>query len=207
MKINNPEIGGLEDGSFERPYVVSNLTREQAIDYPDCPEKILEQLELLSVKYLSQDNQFYEGQLVIHNQLVNDVKELFSYLVTLPEEQHFPIASIKPIIMFNNDDEASMQANNSSGFNYRNIEGQDKLSNHSYGLAIDLNPQQNPVIIDGKITQPSNGEYNPEVPGTLFEGHPVVKFLKDRGWEWGGDWKTKKDYQHFQKLIQIDEKI
>lgn len=207
MKINSPEVAGIEDGSFERPYIASRLSREEALNYPDCPEKILEQLELLPVKYASLDGKFYEGQLVIHNRLVQDIKELFEFLPTLPDNFHFPIESIKPVIMFDNDDEASMRANNSSGFNYRNIEGQEKLSNHAYGLAIDLNPRQNPVMIEGQVTEPGNGSYNPEIPGTLFAEHLVVKFLKERGWEWGGDWVQKKDYQHFQKLIKLDEEI
>lgn len=205
MKIKNPEIGGLENGSFERPIIESQLTREQALDYPDCPEEILEQQELMSIKYLSVDQKFHEGQLVIHQQLAKDVQDLFNFIITLPESNYFPVESIKPVILYNNDDEASMAANNTSAFNYRKVKDQDKLSNHSYGVALDINPRQNPVIIEGNITEPANGEYNPETPGTLHEDHPVVKFLKERGWQWGGDWETKKDYQHFYKPIDNEE--
>ncbi len=207
MEKNKFEQSIIQDGSFERPIIDSELTREQALDYPDCPEEILEQQELLSLKYLSADHKFHEGQLVIHQQLTKDIQDVFNFIITLPESNYFPIESIKPVILYNNDDEASMAANNTSGFNYRKVKDQDKLSYHSYGLAVDINPRQNPVIIDENITEPANGKYHLETPGTLCADHPVVKFLKERGWEWGGDWEQKKDYQHFQKLIKLDEEI
>ena len=28
-----------------------------------------------------------------------------------------------------------------------------------------------------------------------------VTFLKDKGWEWGGDWDEIKDYMHFEKSL------
>lgn len=204
MTEKSPVINRIEDGSFERPYVISRLSREQALDYPDCPKGILELQAVESVKYLFEDN-FYEGQIVICKELAQDVTDLFDFILTLPEEHRFPIESVKPIILYNNDDELSMQANNSSGFNYRNVEGQDILSKHAFGLAIDLNPRQNPVMVDGKITQPQNGTYDPEQPGTLYAGHPIVEFLKARGWIWLGDREHNPDYQHFYK--EVDEEI
>lgn len=206
-QFSERERDRFRDGSIERPILDSELTREQALDYPACPPEILENQELLNLKYLSVDGQYHEGQLVIHRELAGDIKDLFNFIFTLPAEQRFPIKSVKPVILYNNDDEASMVDNNSSGFNYRTIEGQDKLSNHAYGLAIDLNPQQNPVIIEGHVTEPANGEYDPTQLGTLYEGHPIVEFLKARGWEWGGDWEQKKDYQHFAKILDDHEKI
>lgn len=198
--LPNEELSRTE-GTFERPKVDSRLTAEEAINHPNCPPEIKERLEVVTVKYLSFDNLIHEGQIVVDTDLAQDVKELFDFIFTLPEEHRFPIATVVPIVKFNWDDEASMSVNNSSAFNYRKIEGQDKISLHSYGFAIDLNPQLNPVIIDGKVTQPVNGSYNTEVVGTLYEGHPIVEFMKARGWEWGGDWQSKKDYQHFQKKV------
>jgi peptidoglycan LD-endopeptidase CwlK len=194
------------NGSFERPLIDCGLTRKEALNYPQCPPEILEAQELVGLKYVSVDQKFHEGQMVIHRELAKDIQDLFAFILTLPESEHFPVESVKPVILYNSDDEVSMAANNSSGFNYRKIEGKDELSNHAYGMAFDLNPRQNPVIIDGQVTQPASGEYDPSQPGTLYEGHPIVEFMKARGWEWGGDWTEKKDYQHFAKVI-VHEKI
>ena len=193
------------NGSFERPFIDCDLTRDEALDYPDCPPEILEKQDLVGLKYISADEKFHEGQMVIDRELTKDIKDLFDFILTLPENQYFPVDSVKPVILYNSDDEASMVANNTSGFNYRKIEGKDELSNHAYGMAFDLNPRQNPVVIDGEISQPANGVYDSSQPGTLYEGHPIVEFMKDHGWEWGGDWTEKKDYQHFAKVIDHEK--
>ena len=71
---------------------------------------------------------------------------------------------------------------------------------HSYGYAIDINPVQNPYI-KGKIVLPEGAVYDPAKPGTLAASGPVVKCFQGLGWEWGGNWKSLKDYQHFQKVL------
>ena len=77
-----------------------------------------------------------------------------------------------------------MADNNSSAFNYRLVYGTNHVSNHSFGLAIDINPRQNPYIaIDGKIF-PEGAEYNIKMPGTLVAGDKVVSLFESKGWEW-----------------------
>ncbi len=190
------------DGSFERPILDSEMTLEEAVNHPECPEEIKEKLSLVTVKYLGFDNSFHEGQIVVHEDLQKDVEDLFAMLMTLPEDQRFPVESVIPIVKFNWNDESSMSANNSSGFNYRKIVGTDRLSLHAYGFAIDLNPKLNPLVEEGEAPQPADGAYDIEQAGTLYEEHPVVKFMKERGWEWGGNWNDYQDYQHFQKRIE-----
>ena len=51
------------------------------------------------------------------------------------------------------DDNLSMNDNNSSAFCYRIIKGSNKISNHGKGMAIDINPFQNPHVI-GETTNP-----------------------------------------------------
>lgn len=173
------------------------MTSEEAINHPDCPQAIKQRLVLVEVKFLSSDGGEQDGQIVVDQDLAKEVRDLFQFMI----ESKFPLHSVIPIAKFKWDDEASMSANNSSGFNYRKIAGKDKLSLHSYGFAIDINPQINPVIENGIVTQPANGSYNKEVPGTLYANHPVVEFMKARGWNWGGDWIHYQDYQHFDKKI------
>jgi len=36
-------------------------------------------------------------------------------------------------------------------------------------------------------------------PGILHAGDPAVRVFADRGWRWGGYWRTPIDYQHFER--------
>jgi hypothetical protein len=97
------------------------------------------------------------------------------------------------------NDDRSMEANNTSGFNYRAITDGKKISNHALGRAIDINPLLNPYI-RGEEVRPAGAIYDPTQAGTLVESSTIVRFMKERGWTWGGDWTSLKDYQHFEKV-------
>ncbi len=174
--------------------------REALADNPafPCPREILAAQVVLSVWYVSFDGRVHEGRLVVHGAIASDIQQIFKSLL----RAKFPIQSVIPVAdpRFAWDDHASMAANNSSGFNYRPKEGKpDDLSMHAYGLAVDINPVQNPYIC-GKIVQPPGAVYDRAVPGTLTPDSLPVKLFKGRGFRWGGgDWPGKKDYQHFDR--------
>lgn len=172
-----------------------NYTLSEAIEGKDIPENIKLNLRLVDVYYYAFDNKLHKGQLVIDKSLVNDIKWIFEKL----KENKFPVEKVIPVVKFHWSDDESMRANNSSAFNYRFIAHTTKLSNHATGRAIDINPWQNPQIING-IASPDGSEYNPEAKGTITKNSIVVKLFKEKGWEWGGDWKKRIDYQHFEKL-------
>jgi hypothetical protein len=161
-----------------------------------CPREIFERLVLTPVRFWSFDGKEDEGNIVIDCDLVGDVKNLF----TLMLREKFPIRSVVPIsdARFGWNDEHSMQANNTSAFNYRTIAGRTKISNHARGRAIDINPLFNPFI-KGETIQPRGAVYNPSRSGTITADSFIVAFLKSRGWTWGGEWTSLKDYQHFEK--------
>ena len=175
------------------------LTTEEALlDNPaiPCPEDILSVQRLLEVPYYSFEGRLCIGQLVLHKDLVEDVREIF----TLLAKKQFPLSSVIPIAgkQYEWDDERSMQDDNTSCFNYRTIAGTDRISWHAYGRAIDINPKRNPYIKNG-VTSPKGALYDSSVPGTITSDSFVVTLFKERGFEWGGDWTDRKDYQHFEK--------
>ncbi|MCX8055086.1 MAG: M15 family metallopeptidase [Ignavibacteria bacterium] len=94
-----------------------------------------------------------------------------------------------------------MANNNTSSFNYRKIAGTNRLSLHSYGLAVDINPFNNPVVYnDGRIS-PKGAKYNPKNVGTFTSACPIVQKFKELGWRWGGEFNSFKDYHHFDKIL------
>ncbi|HET8912984.1 MAG TPA: M15 family metallopeptidase, partial [Ktedonobacteraceae bacterium] len=116
-------------------------------------------------------------------------------------EQKFLITSVIPVAdpCFHWDDELSMQADNTSGFNYRTIACTNRLSNHADGRAIDINPFRNPYIRKD-LPHLKHGGYNVKVPGTIIKGDKIVSTFEEMGWIWGGNWEDdRKDYQHFEK--------
>jgi peptidoglycan L-alanyl-D-glutamate endopeptidase CwlK len=160
-----------------------------------APEEVLDKQRLVEVQYFSFDNKLHRGQIVVDLDLVDDVNDAFELI----KNTRFPIESVIPMgSKLMTDDEKSVAANNSSGFSYRNIAKTDRLSNHSFGRAIDINPWLNPYI---RSDYYHGGDYDPTAPGTITKDCELVKFLKKRGWEWGGDWTDRKDYQHFQKPV------
>ena len=207
MKMKVPEYQ-LQDGSFERPYVKSSMSREEIELFilganPEAKE-VWDRQELLTVKYIDKDGSFCEGQIVVDKGLANEVKEFFDFCITIK----YQIDKIVPIQNqgYKGDDYLSMNDNNSSAMNFRYIEGTQRLSLHSFGFAIDINPWDNPVVKDGEVFVPKGAEYKPEDERTLNSNHPVVKWLEERGWEWGGLWVDwYEDNHHFQKPLATEQ--
>lgn len=162
---------------------------------PDCPQWILDNQALIEVIYYGFDGKLHRGQIVADFRHAEDIQEIFRIALA----NRFPIKHACPIVKYGWDDFASMEADNTSGFNYRTIPFSKKLSKHAYGWAIDINTRENPYYTDGKI-YPEDASYDAKAPGTLTADHPVVQAFKERGWRWGGNWRSK-DYQHFDKSL------
>jgi hypothetical protein len=175
----------------------SNMAFEEAVAGLSIPEGTLQNLRIVDVYYYGFDEKLHKGQLVVHKDIVLDVIEIFEFI----RESRFPIEKVIPISSYGWSDEKSMQANNTSAFNYRFISGTRVISNHASGLAIDINPKQNPYIKNERST-PKDCTYDTTKAGTISPSSQLVKEFKQRGWSWGGDWKSVKDYQHFEKKLK-----
>jgi hypothetical protein len=171
-----------------------NYTFEEAVKGIDIPNSVLKQLTLIDVDYYSFDDRLHKGQLIVNKKVLKDIEEIFGFI----KESKFPVAKVIPATKYNWNDEASMNDNNTVAFNYRNVKGSKVLSAHSNGMAIDINPLQNPHI-KGKVIHPASGKYDVKVRGTIIRDSKLVKEFVKRNWQWGGSWKSSKDYQHFEK--------
>lgn len=150
----------------------------------------------VQVRYLDFSGVVREGVIEVDSALAREVAAIFSEIL----EAGFPLRSVRPVGEFGGDDEASMQADNSSGWNWREAQGTGLLSWHALGRAIDLNPRENPHM-RGKRVRPAGAVRDAMRPGTLQEGDAVVRAFRRRGWHWGGRWRSAKDWQHFEKPL------
>jgi hypothetical protein len=161
----------------------------------------IENLRHVTVSYWGFDDNPHLGELIVHEKVAQEVVDIFNELYKVK----YPIEKIRLIDEYGSSDELSMKDNNSSAFCYRDKTSKKSLSKHSYGLAVDINPVQNPYI-KGNDILPAAGkaflDRNNIRKGMIVQGDDCYEVFKSRGWTWGGEWTNLKDYQHFEKDIK-----
>ena len=166
----------------------------------DCtvPREVLRYLHVL---HKNIEGEVLEGEMIVNRHIAEDVLEILKELY----EADYPIERIRLIDEYDADDERSMEDNNSSCFNFRLISHTTIVSKHGLGMAVDINPLYNPYtkIADGeRIIEPLAGEpyldREKEFPYKIEKGDLCYSLFIERGFEWGGDWTNRKDYQHFE---------
>jgi hypothetical protein len=162
-----------------------------------CPVS-LDALVLLRISHWDFDGQVKHGELVVAKEIADSTLAVFKTLF----EARVAIAQVKRIEEFGGDDNASMAANNTSGFNCRYTPGSKRFSKHAFGRAIDLNPRQNPYVKGDEILPPEGKAHldrRAKTRGLIEPNGKVTRAFRAQGFRWGGNWKSLKDYQHFEK--------
>jgi len=144
------------------------------------------------------DGRAHDGSLVVHRRLAADVVTVFRRLYAA----RFPIRRMVPVSRYRGSDDASMAADNTSGFNCRRAVGSAAggWSLHAYGEAIDVNPVENPYILGRRVLPPAGRAYVDRTsprPGMAVDGGVLVEAFAAVGWRWGGRWTRTPDFQHF----------
>ena len=185
-----------ENNILEEPdttIIDSRYTFDEAIEGSNAPQKVIDELDLISVIYLSTDNKLHQGQILTNKRLAPDIKEIFQFML----EQNFVIERAIPIVAYDWSDSLSMADNNTYSFCYRNI----TYSNHAKGLAIDINPRFNPLRWKTKDlpNKPIGAVLDTTVNGTLHPEHVVVKEFRKRSFRWGHTFTKYWDDHHFER--------
>lgn len=178
------------------------FARMNGVSYVENEDIALEDLRYLRLLYVGFDQQTHVGELVVHESIADTILEIFQILY----ENGYQIEKMRLIDDYGGDDHASILDNNTSAFNYRVVEGSKTLSRHAYGLAIDINPFYNPYVTypDGvEHVSPEGSEAyadrETEFPHKIGkDGDLCWQLFSEHGFTWGGDFKSLKDYQHFQ---------
>lgn len=183
-------------GAVVQPVTAADLG---ASWHPGCPVEPA-QLRRVRLSHRGFDGQPHDGELVVHQDLVPAVIDIFEQLLRVG----YPIERMQNVDQYPGaDDELSMEDNNTSAFNCRTIPGTGRWAQHAYGRAIDLNPRLNPCLYSSGNVEPHNAatylDRGRTDAGLLHRGDPAVRAFTDRGWQWGGDWTTPIDYQHFER--------
>lgn len=160
-----------------------------------CPVG-LASLRVVSVSHWDFNGRVRTGRLVVHRDVAADVAEAMRRLYAA----RFPIRWMVPIERFGGSDFRSIEADNTSAFNCRYVDGTRRWSNHAYGRAIDINPIENPYVsASGRTSHPASVPYVRRTPhrlGMLFAGGAGIRAFDAIGWGWGGRWSGAKDFQH-----------
>jgi len=175
--------------------------------YRENPSIKLADLRYMKLLHYNFHQEVQVGELIVNTALVADFQEIFQTLLAARYE-------IESVYLVDNywtgtgsgSDTASIDVNNTSCFNYRLIAGGSTLSNHAYGRAIDINPQQNPYVTFPKgrpYTYHDNAQQyidrSTGLPHLITHDDLCYQVFTAHGFAWGGDWDSPKDYQHFEK--------
>jgi hypothetical protein len=159
-----------------------------------------DRLRLVKFDYVGFDGQLHgDGEVVVMDAVADHVLQIFATL----RQQRFPIARARLMNEYGGNDDASMDQNNTSALNVRPVAGSSAISLHAYGVAIDLNPIQNPYLERSRgtvIVSPKAGAgYVNRKTARPGMAETVIDVFADHGLSvWGGYWNSGIDYQHFQ---------
>ena len=197
-KFLNPVDPGLS--AFSCDTVPEKVKyRMKGRSYPEEEAQIsFSDLRYLKLLYYDFNGRVRKGEMVCNKAIADDLIYIFKQLY----KARYQIESIRLIDDFDGDDAKSMAANNTSCFNYRNKTSGSSLSAHAMGMAVDVNPLQNPYVKGGIVEPESAAEFadrSLDFPHKITEEDLCCKLFRERGFQWGGSWNSVKDYQHFEK--------
>ena len=150
------------------------------------------------------DNQMHVGEMIVNKQIADRVATILHQLF----DAKYPILRMLLPDVYDADDETQMRDNNSPCFCYRNIAGSTNLSKHARGLAVDINTLYNPYYKDRadgtRYIQPATAEpycdRSWDFPYKIDHDDLCFRLFTEAGFEWGGDWTSCKDFQHFELI-------
>ena len=163
--------------------------------HPGCPVP-LSALRLLRLSYWGFDHAVHQGELIVNASAAASLTQALALLFAA----RFPIRQMRVVDDFSGDDERSMLADNTSAFNCRLVPGTSVWAQHAYGLAVDINPFENPEIQGGQVDPAAAAPWADRSrvsPAIITEGDAAWRAFRSIGWTWGGDWRSLKDYMHF----------
>ncbi|WP_081712145.1 M15 family metallopeptidase [[Clostridium] dakarense] len=199
-KISSEDVSFKIEPVFSYSPIPDNIKSKMlGLSMPKSEPISFDSLSYLRLTYYGFDGNIHIGEMVVNKDIASDVVDAFKEVYY----KKYPIEKIRLIDEYNADDELSMADNNTSSFAYRTIKGTNVISNHGMGLAIDINPLQNPHVVGNTASPKEGSDYIDRSnirKGMITEGDDLYNAFVNRGFSWGGHWKNP-DYQHFEKKL------
>ena len=197
-------FGGIDKCFAAEPIPDGVWAQMQGKTYKENPYIGRDDLRHVRALHWDYDNQMHVGEMIVNKEIADRVVTIFRQLF----DAKYPIQRMLLPDVYDADDETQMRDNNSSSFCYRAIAGSSKLSKHARGLAIDINTLYNPYYKDRddgtRFIQPATAaDYCDRSWDFLYKiDHDDLCFrlFTEAGFEWGGDWTSCKDFQHFELI-------
>jgi hypothetical protein len=165
---------------------------------PGCPVPP-SSLRRIRLSYWGFDGLRHLGDVVVRDRVTGEVTAAFRILY----RARFPLRRVETVDRYRGSDDASMAADNTSGFNCRAAvaAGPTRWSEHAYGEAVDVNPVENPYLAGSQVLPPAGKAFVDRTPrpGMAVPGGTLVRAFESVGWGWGGRWTGSRDYQHFSR--------
>ena len=191
------------DGFASRVESVPNDVLARSSWSDECPVDA-DDLRWVRLAFWGFDGRRHAGELLLHADAADEMVQVFSRLYAA----RFPIEEMRITRAEEIDAEPTGDGNNTGAFTCRPVHGTTYWAQHAYGLAVDVNPFQNPYIkppgakgVPGDMLIPELAaaylDRSRQVPGMIRPGDTVVQAFASVGWQWGGNWQKAKDFMHF----------
>jgi len=178
-----------------RPVGPAVRSRMGATWRPGCPVG-LGDLRHVTLSFWGFDDRPHTGEVVVNERVAGPVVSVFARLY----RARFPIEEMRLITNADLEAHPTGDGDNTAAFVCRAARKQTRWSAHAYGLAIDVNPFQNPYRRGDLVLPELAGAYLDRArvrPGMIRQGDVVTTAFAAIGWTWGGTWRSPKDLMHF----------
>jgi hypothetical protein len=184
------------------PQPVQAQLRQAGVWHRGCPVA-MSGLRLLTVSYRDFHGRTQTGQLVVNRAAAGPLTRVFRRLYAL----HFPIRHLRLADAYGPRDQRPRDGDISGSFECREAvpspctggRGTGSWSMHAFGLAVDINPVENPYVGCGQSRDPTARRFRDRSRHYkgMVTGRAIAAF-RSVGWGWGGAWAgNTKDYMHF----------
>jgi hypothetical protein len=188
-----PAHSSFQSSATPLPHSVVAQLKAGGYWHRGCPVP-LSGLRLLRVSYRGFDGRSHAGRLVVNARAAQPLARVFAQLYGL----HFPIRRMGPLPL-NGDVTASFSCRQAVPSPCTGGTGTGSWSMHAYGLAVDVNPRENPYVGCGQSRDPATRRYFDRSHHRRGMVTPrAIQAFRSVGWGWGGSWVgNTKDYMHF----------
>jgi D-alanyl-D-alanine carboxypeptidase len=190
-----PPPAGGRFRSAVRPIGPAIRARMGATWSPACPVRLTD-LRYVTVSFRGFDGRPHTGELVVHRRVADQVVSVFARLYRAA----FPIEEMRLVTTADLDAHPTGDGNNTAAFVCRAARNQRRWSAHAFGLAVDVNPFQNPYRRGDLVLPELASSYLDRGrvrPGMIRAGDVVTGAFAAIGWTWGGTWRSPTDLMHF----------